>query len=198
MALTPVPSGHLATVVTSLEMVARPLARPMAECDLNLVRWTRPSAAKYRVLFQRVGAPWLWYSRLAMADPALLAIVHDPAVEVYAAIDRGGIEVGMLELNFRRPGECELSYLALVPEMTGHGRGRWLMGHALARGWRPGVARMWVNTCTLDHPSALGFYQASGFNACARTIETFPDPRLSNVLPRDAAPQVPILPVSRR
>jgi hypothetical protein len=56
-----------------------------------------------------------------------------------------------------------------------------------------------VHTCTLDHPSALGFYRAQGFTPFARAIETFDDPRLTGILPREAATQIPLLePASRR
>lgn len=128
-----------------------------------------------------------------MTDQALTAIVHDPAVHVFAVLDRAGVEVGMLELDFRQAGACELSYVALVPELAGKGLGRWLMAEALMRAWVPGVERVWVHTCTLDHPHALGFYRAQGFVATARTVETFPDPRLTGLLPADCAPQVPLL-----
>lgn len=193
MGLTPVRPGELATVVTSLEMRGRPPARPLPDSRLRLARWPAPELAKYRALFTRVGAPWLWYSRLAMADDRLRAIVHDPAVEVFAALDPQGIEVGMLELDRREAGTCELSYFALVPELVGRGHGRWLMAQALAHAWAPGITRVWVHTCTLDHPRALPFYMAAGFVPYARTVETFADPRLIGLLPRDAAPQVPVL-----
>lgn len=197
MVLTPVAPGDVAAVVTTLEMSARPPLRPTPDSRLRLVDWPTPDLANYRMLFRRVGAPWLWYSRLAMPDAELAAIVHDPAVTVHAAVDASGIEVGMLELDFRHPGVCELSYFALVPELVGRGEGRWLMAQALARAWRPGVARVWVHTCTLDHPRALPFYQAAGFIAVKRTLETFPDPRVLGLLPADVAPDVPQL-ASRR
>ncbi len=193
MGLTRVPAGEVATIVTTLEMRRRPPLRPMPASPLRLVRWETPALDKYRALFRRVGARWLWFSRLAMTDGALTAIVHDPAIHVHAAIDRAGVEVGMLELDFRQPGACELSYVALVPELAGKGLGRWLMAEALARAWVPGVERVWLHTCTLDHPHALSFYRAQGFTAVARTVETFPDPRLTGLLPADCAPQIPLL-----
>jgi ribosomal protein S18 acetylase RimI-like enzyme len=52
---------------------------------------------------------------------------------------------------------------------------------------------VWVHTCTLDHPSALGFYRRHGFTAIGRAVETFTDPRVLGVLPMDAAPQIPLL-----
>ncbi len=197
MGLTAVPDDQLATVVTTLEMTRRPPLRPTPPSPLRLARWATPGAAAYRTLFERVGGPWLWFSRLAMDEAALLAIIRDAAVEVYAAVDPGGIEVGMLELDFRHADGCELSYFGLVPELTGRGHGRWLMAEALGRMWRPGIRRVWVNTCTLDHPSALNFYRAQGFVPIRRTIETFADPRLAGLLPADRAPHVPMLAARR-
>ena len=193
MGLTLIPSGQLATIVTSLEMRVRPPARPLPVSPLRLVRWAVPGTDRYRALFRRVGAPWLWFSRLVMAEEALAALLRDPGIEVFAVEDRRGIEVGLLELDFREAGTCELSFVGLVPELAGQGHGRWLMAHALAFGWRQGITRLWVHTCTLDHPSALGFYRKSGFTPFARSVETFADPRAAGVLPVDAAPHVPLL-----
>lgn len=197
MGLTPVPPDQLATVVTTLEMRARPPLRPAPPSPLRLFAWNRPAPDRYRMLFQRVGGRWLWYSRLAMADEPLRAIIHHPGIAVFVVVDPARIEVGMVELDHRAAGACEISYFALVPELTGRGHGRWMMAEALARAWRPGVERVWLHTCTLDHPSALDFYRAQGFSAVARTVETFPDPRCLGLLPADIAPQIPYL-TSRR
>jgi len=199
MGLTPVLPGEVATIVTTLEMTTRPLPRPLPDAPLRLVPWDKPDPDRYRTLFRRVGEPWLWFSRLAMAERDLLAIIHDPAVRVFAATDPRRIEIGMIELDFRQPGQCEISYFALVPELAGKGHGRWLMAQALALAWRSGIERVWLHTCTLDHPSALNFYRRQGFAAIHRAVETFPDPRLTGLLPRAAAPHVPLIePASRR
>jgi GNAT superfamily N-acetyltransferase len=193
MGLTAVPVDQVATIVSTLEMRARPPLRPMPASPFRLVRWDRPASDRYRALFRRIGARWLWFSRLVMAEPALRMILDDPRVAVFAAVDRAGVEIGMLELDFREPGVCELSYVGLVPELAGNGHGDWLMGEALARAWTKGITRVWVHTCTLDHPAALGFYRRHGFVAIARTVETFADPRVTGILPADAAPQIPLL-----
>ena len=191
--LSTVAPGELAAVVTSLEMRERPKPRPLPASPLRLARWAEPSVTAYRALFRRIGAPWLWFSRLILDDAAVEAILRDPAVVIHAVLDRGGIEIGMLELDFRIPGECEIGFFGFVPELTGKGHGDWLMAQALALGWRPGVERMWVHTCTLDHPRALTFYQRQGFIPFARAVETFADPRLLGILPRDAAPHAPLI-----
>lgn len=193
MGLIPVPPGQVATIVTSLEMLDAPPPRPLPHSPFGLGRWKEPRVAPYRGLFRRVGEPWLWFSRLIMDDAALTAIIADERVEIYPVVDRAGIELGLLELDFRTGGECELAYVGLVPELAGKGHGRWLMTHALTLAWRKGIRRVWVHTCTLDHPSALGFYRRHGFVPFACSVETFPDPRLSGILPRGAAPQIPLL-----
>lgn len=193
MPLTPVPAGMIATVVTSLEMCERPKPRMLPAAPFRLTRWKAPSPEKYRALFRRVGEPWLWFSRLVIPERDLCTIIHDEAVEIFAVEDRQGIEIGLLELDFRAPGVVEIGFLGLVPELTGKGHGNWLMAQALAIGWRKGVERMWVHTCTLDHPAALGCYRRHGFTPFGRAVETFADPRLSGILLREAAPHVPLL-----
>ncbi|MET0249838.1 MAG: GNAT family N-acetyltransferase [Sphingobium sp.] len=193
MGLMPVAPGQVAAVVTHLEMRSRPRPAPLPSAPLRLVQWKAPSPDAYRALFRRVGEPWLWFSRLVMADDELLTIIHDPAVMIFAAVDPRGTEVGLLELDFRINSNCELAFFGLAPGLTGKGLGSWLMAQAKSLAWRPGVERVWVHTCTLDSPAALPFYIKSRFAPFAREIETFADPRLAGVLPREAAPHVPLL-----
>ena len=187
--LDPVPAGHVAAVVTFLEMTRRPTAAPIPESPLRLERWPQVDPGRYRDLFRRVGAKWLWFSRLALADDALLAQV----AQVHAVIDPSGEAAGLLELDFRVAGECLIRFLGLVPALAGRGHGRWLFAQTLALAWAPGVERLKVHTCTLDHPAALPAYLRAGFEARSRAFESFPDPRLSGLLPRDAAPQIPLI-----
>ena len=63
----------------------------------------------------------------------------------------------------------------------------------LALAWRPDLRRVHVHTCTLDHPAALPAYLKAGFRAYKRAFESFPDPRLTGLLPGDAAPQIPLI-----
>ena len=188
MALIDIPDGQVGAVVTYLEMRAPPKPRPLPAAPLRLERWRDPDPARYRLLFRRVGGKWLWFSRLTMSDEKLRAEM----AEIHAVVDRGGVEVGMLELDFRTKGECLIRFLGLVPELAGRGHGAWLFAQTLALAWRPGVARVRVNTCTLDHPAALPAYLKAGFRAVRRAFESFPDPRLAGLLPSDVAPQLPL------
>ena len=192
MSLELLADGQLAAVVTYLEMTEFP-ASPPPPSPLRLDRVERPATDHYRALFLRIGAPWLWFSRLAMPDDRLAAIIADPAVHLYVVRGPDGEASGMLELDFREPGECELAFIGLLPELAGQGHGRWLLAEALRLAWRAGIARVHVHTCTLDHPAALGAYRRAGFTAYKRAVETFPDPRVLGILPADSAPQLPLV-----
>lgn len=184
--------SQLAAVVTFLEMRERPIVEVPAS-PLSLLRVEHPDPDDYRALFRLVGAPWLWFSRLVMDDAALGAIIQDPLVELYRVLDEAGRDVGILELDFREKAECELSFVGLISEHSGKGHGRWLLGEAVSRAWRKDITRVHVHTCSLDHPAALGAYCRAGFVPFKRAIERFPDPRLLGVLPRDCAPQIPLI-----
>ena len=188
-----VPPGKIAAVVTCLEMRARPALRAeRAAAPWQLRRVPRPDADWYRQLFASVGTEWLWYSRLAMPVAELESIIRDPDVEVYALADAGR-DQGLLELDFREPGSCELAFFGLGGALLGKGAGRFLMNRAIEQAWARPIDRFWVHTCTHDHPGALGFYLRSGFRAYARRVEVADDPRLTGLAPRTAAPHVPLI-----
>ena len=189
--LEAIPDGELAAVVTYLEMLEPPPPSD-ARSSLQLTRVTKPGTDHYRALFRKIGSPWLWFSRLVMDDAKLESIIAHPKVELYevAAVEA---VVGMLELDFREPGQCELAFIGLVPSLAGQGHGRWLLAEAVRLAWRDGIKRVHVHTCTLDHPAALAAYRRAGFTPYKREVERFPDPRLLGLLPKDCAPQVPLL-----
>ena len=193
MSLDPLAPTELAAIVTYLEM----REPPVVIIPPSLLRLDgRPGITPdtYRVLFRKVGAPWLWFSRLLQSDADLASLLDDPAYTLHAVIDEAGNDVGMLELDFRTAGECELSFVGLIPDLAGHGHGRWLLAEAVSRAWaHPGVTRVHIHTCTLDHPAALAAYRRAKFYPYARAIERFPDPRAAGFLSLDDAPQIALL-----
>lgn len=191
---TAVPPGHLANVATFLEMTAPPESRsPRIDApDLTLEPWQDADPGAYRALFKRIGENWLWTSRLMMADEKLIATLRHPDVEVYRLFRNASV-AGLLELDFRNPGQCELAFFGLVREEIGKGAGRFLMAEAIERAWAKPIRRFWVHTCTFDHPAALSFYRRSGFTPYQTAVEILPDPRLSGHVPRNSAPQIPLI-----
>ena len=187
------PKGHLANVVTCLEMRAKPALRPAAGgMGFTLERMDAGDTERFRGLFRDIGRDIMWFSRLIIGEEKLAAIIGDPDVMSLALV-QGGRGIGLLELDFREAGQCELSFFGVVPSAVGGGAGRWLMNEALTAAWARPISRLWVHTCSLDHPAALGFYQRSGFRPYEIMVEVHADPRLTGHMPRDASPKVPLI-----
>jgi GNAT superfamily N-acetyltransferase len=180
----------LTVVTTTLEMLARPdrPAKPLPMVGkVALLHAERPTVSFYRYLYDTVGEPWIWWDRRKLSDAALAAIVQDPKVEVYV-LYLDGVPAGYAELDRRIEGEIELAYFGLIPDFIGKGLGPYLLDWAIEAAWRYEPRRVWVHTCTLDHPKALSTYQRAGFVPCRQITEIVEDPR-----PRVFAPVVPAL-----
>jgi GNAT superfamily N-acetyltransferase len=188
-----IPPGKLANVQTFLEMRERPELRPAPESpQWRLERLNEPDVERYRALVHRVGDDYLWGARLSMTDPQLHDFLSDSRVEAYILTTERGDE-GVLELDFRIEGECELTLFGIARALFNTGAGRWLINYGIQVAWSHPIRRFWLHTCTLDHPNALAFYQRSGFRPFKRDVEIYDDPRVTGITRRDAAPNVPIL-----
>jgi GNAT superfamily N-acetyltransferase len=187
-----IPAGKIAAVVTHLEMTTRPAPRPDPPGAWSLRKVEHPGTDWFRELYLRVGAQWMWYGRIRMSDADLAAKIQSPGLAEYALVHDGRDE-GLLELDFREAGACEIGMFGVTANLVGTGAGRWLMNHALELAWARDVSRVWLHTCSFDHPAALGFYQRSGFRPFRRQIEVEDDPRLDGTAPRDVARHVPII-----
>jgi len=189
---TDLPSGKIAAIVTYLEMRSPPPTSRVEAQEGWSLQSLNSDRGRYRTLYRRIGEHWLWFSRLEMSDEELTGILEHPQVEAYALYD-GQNDIGLLELDFRPEGEAELVFLGLVPGAVGKGAGRFLVNEAIRRAFARPIDRFFVHTCSLDHPAALAFYMRAGFTPYRRAIEVADDPRLNGLLPRECAPQVPVL-----
>ena len=155
--------------VTYLEMTSPDQRRAPPDWaePATIVRAERPTISFYRYLYNTVGADWDWYERRRLSDEALAAIVHDHAVEVFVLHVRG-VPAGYVELDRRVEGEVEIAYFGLVPDYIGRGLGPCLLGWALERAWSYGPRRVWLHTCSLDHPKALSVYRRAGLEVYDR------------------------------
>jgi GNAT superfamily N-acetyltransferase len=187
-----VPPGKVATIVTHLEMRSPPEISPVALPEGVRFRAVDASTDWFRDIFHRTGSmEWLWYGRLKLSDEVMAALLGDPDVEHYT-LTRDGRDEALLELDFRRKGECELSYFGVTPTLIGTRSGRFLINEAITRAWARPINRFHVHTCTNDSPRALDFYRRCGFTPTHQQVEIDDDPRLTGIVPRDAAPRVPI------
>jgi GNAT superfamily N-acetyltransferase len=189
---TELPPGKIANVVTFLEMTAPPSTTPKEMPGLTVAHVDQPQPNWYRDLYRRIGEQWLWFSRAIMSDEDLAALLRKPTTHILVA-RKDGADMGLAELDYSVPGEVEIAMFGVVPEAVGTGIAYILMASALAYAFKEKPRRVWLHTCTFDHPRALGFYRRNGFSPYKFAIEVSDDPRNTGHLPKTAAPQVPLL-----
>lgn len=188
------PRGKIANVVTFLEMAAKPdwISSHKRRHELTLLRNDDFDLSRYRALFRAIGDEWLWSSRLKLDDAGLSRRIHAANTELFEVIAEDTL-AGMVELRRNTPQTIELAFFGLNPDFTGRGIGRDLMQLTLQRAWAPEARKLWLHTCTFDHPSALKFYQRCGFRPTGFAVEIMDDPRLTGLLPKTAGPHIPLL-----
>jgi GNAT superfamily N-acetyltransferase len=191
---TDLPAGKIAAIVTSLEMRAPPPRRPdpPGSEGLALEAIAPADLDRYLRLYRLLGERWMWFSRLVMSRADLAAIRADERTAAFALVKEGR-DLGLLELDWREPGICELAFLGVAEELVGSGAGRFLMNRAIAMAWSRPITRLWVHTCTIDHQGAVEFYIRSGFTPFRRGVEVVDDPRLSGHMPLQAVPHCPVI-----
>ena len=118
----------------------------------------------YRDLYEGVGADYHWRDRRTWTDEQLRAHLERPSIAIWV-LREGSAPRGFFELARHDDGSVEIAYFGLVPAAIGRGLGRALLTAAVDAAWslKPVPARVWLHTCTLDHPAALGNYLARGF-----------------------------------
>jgi GNAT superfamily N-acetyltransferase len=147
-----------------LEMRDRALLRPARPPDtpFPIERAAVVQPELNRFLYTAVGGDWYWTGRLPWTYERWRNWLDRPEVETWIA-RRGANPAGYFELEQQDRGDVELAYFGLMPQFIGHGLGGHLLTAAISRAWDlPGTRRVWVHTCSLDHPAALANYQARG------------------------------------
>lgn len=162
-------------VRTYLEMRTPEALRPawLSDPACEIGRAEPCSVERYRALYAAVGHAYQWRDRTAWGDQRLAAYLADPAVRVWVLRYRGA-DAGYFELRRHDDGSVEIVYFGLAGPVIGRGLGKHLLTRAVEEAWALGATRVWLHTCTLDHPAALPNYRARGFVPFA--FESIPAP----------------------
>lgn len=160
--------AHLETTVTYLEMLSATdhSARPLPD-GVALQRIDPPDWQINRRMYENVGRPWAWRDKLTWTDDQWRSYAVRDELQTWVA-SLTGIEIGYFELEVQPDGNVQIQYFGLLPEFTDQRLGGPLLSAAVERSWAvPGTRRVWVHTCTLDHPAALPNYLRRGFKVFA-------------------------------
>jgi ribosomal protein S18 acetylase RimI-like enzyme len=151
-------------VRTYLEMTSPDQLRPAPppEPAPRLERVGECPASFFRYLYAEVGRAFHWTDRLGWDDATIRAYLDDPATSLWL-LSWEGAPAGYFELRDPGEGAVEITYFGLLPEYFGRGWGGHLLTQAVESAWGLGASRVWLHTCTLDHPAALPNYLRRGF-----------------------------------
>jgi ribosomal protein S18 acetylase RimI-like enzyme len=139
-----------------------PAAAP--EADVRVERIGFCPTAFFRYLYAEVGRAFHWTDRLGWSDAAIQEHLATPGVALWL-LTWEAAPAGYFELKPHDDGSVEIAYFGLLPEYIGRGWGKWLLSEAVREAWATGPSRVWLHTCTLDHPAALPNYLGRGFRA---------------------------------
>jgi GNAT superfamily N-acetyltransferase len=176
MPLTPVTTYYL-EMRDPLDL--RPKRSPRS--DLALVRVEPALPELNRFFYTAVGGDWYWSERLSWSHQKWLTYLDRAELETWMLAARG-VPAGYFELEVQSGPDVEIAYFGLLPRFVGGGLGGHLLTAAIERGWATGARRVWIHTCTLDHPHALANYQARGMLLYQERTE------FENVAPQPVGP----------
>ena len=116
----------------------------------------------FRFLYAEVGRAFHWRDRLTWSDEAIQRYLATPGVSLWL-LSWEAAPAGYFELKRHDDGSIEIAYFGLLPEYFGRGWGKYLLAEAVRRAWSLAPSKVWLHTCTLDHPAALPNYLQRGF-----------------------------------
>jgi GNAT superfamily N-acetyltransferase len=158
---------------TYLEMKApgdlRPAPTP--EPTPRIERVEHCSVAVFRYLYTEVGRAYHWTDRLVWSDETIQRHLGDPRVSIWL-MSEGETPAGYFELQEHDDRSVEIAYFGLLPAFIGRGWGKYLLTRASRAAWELRPNRVWLHTCTLDHPSALPNYLKRGFRPVRTEVYT--------------------------
>ena len=155
-----------------LEMLNKNQLKPKeVVADLTITEAKIKEYRFNRFLYALVGEAWQWNDKLNESDASWKAYSERDNLRTWVAYYQGAI-AGYFELEVSADQEVEIKYFGLAPEFIGKGLGGFLLSYAIQQAWNScNAKRVWVHTCSLDHPSALSNYQARGFVLYKEEIE---------------------------
>ncbi|MEU8185413.1 GNAT family N-acetyltransferase [Micromonospora sp. NPDC049044] len=166
----------MAKVVTYLEMRDVRDLRPGKVVPELLLRRVDGGLPLVRVTNAQVGAPYGWRSA-SRTDDEWQELLRCHPLRQYWFLTLNDEAVGVANMEPQRDGDVEITTFGLLPEYVGKGLG----GHALTltirQAWdtaavgSPAVRRVWLHTCSFDHPNALRNYQRRGLTVYRTEVE---------------------------
>ena len=112
-----------------------------------------------KFFYKQIGKKHQWVDRLIWQDKNWIEYVSNKNLKTFI-LQKNNDFVGYFELLFNK-NECEIAYFGILEEFIGNGYGGFLLSEAIRIGFK-NANRIWVHTCSLDHPNAIENYKSRG------------------------------------
>ena len=127
-----------------------------------LVKKIKPDFQLNKFFYKQVGKKHRWIDRLSWSDGKWMNYISNKNLETYIISESKEL-AGFFELLYNPElKETEISYFGLLEEYIGKGIGGYALSVAIKKSFEKNIRRVWLHTCTLDHPNALKNYIARG------------------------------------
>ena len=127
-----------------------------------LIKKIKPDFQLNKFFYKQVGKKHRWIDRLSWTDEKWINFISNKNLETYVISEFEDL-IGFFELLYNpNLNETEISYFGLLEEYIGKGIGGYALSEAIKKAFEKNIKRVWLHTCTLDHPNALKNYIARG------------------------------------
>ena len=127
-----------------------------------LIKKIQPDFQLNKFFYKQVGKKHRWIDRLSWSDGKWMNYISNKNLETYIISESDEL-AGFFELLYNPElKETEISYFGLLEEYIGKGIGGYALSVAIKKSFEKNIRRVWLHTCTLDHPNALKNYIARG------------------------------------
>ena len=127
-----------------------------------LIKKIKPDFQLNKFFYKHVGKKHRWIDRLSWTDEKWINFISNKNLETYVISESDDL-IGFFELLYNPDlNETEISYFGLLEEYIGKGIGGYALSEAIKKSFEKNIKRVWLHTCTLDHPNALKNYIARG------------------------------------
>ena len=152
------------SIVSHLEMKSREDFSPAkVPAGLTIEKVEARDGLVNQQMYREVGADWDWTDRLVWSQEQWEEYAGQEGFETWLTYWEGEL-AGYFELEKQDGGNVEMVHFGLLPGMIGKGIGSAMLSLAVTQAWsRAETKRVWLHTCTEDHPHALANYHKRGF-----------------------------------
>ena len=132
------------------------------EINLEVFLEKNPKPNFCRFFYKEIGRDFFWRDRLKWNDLDWLDYINNDFFKLYILKYNNKL-AGYYELLYDpKTSFMEIPYFGIFKEFYGKGFGGYLLTDAIINSFNKKINKVWVHTCTLDHPNALKNYLARG------------------------------------